>query len=282
MTLQSCLLKIQGKIKGLTEAERKVANYVLNNYMEILNDTVTEIAEKAGSSDATVVRFCKTMGYKGFQDFKINLAQDVMVPYQHLNPNLDKEDTANEIVNKIIHSEIAVLQETLTILDYKALENAADVIVKANSLNFFGSGGSACISMDAMHKFLKIGIKSFSQSDMDIQSMRASLLCKEDVAVGISHSGCHKSVIDCLKLAQKSGAVTIGLTTQGKSPMLKYCDIVLFTSTKETAFKSESITARIAQLAIIDSLVAIVAFRSYEKSYDAIQKTRNATSNRKY
>ena len=282
MVDQPCLFKTKSKLKALTDAEAKVANYVLENYQEILNMTVTELAEKAQSSDATVVRFCKSIGYKGYQEFKISLAQDMIVPFKHLNPELDQDDDTAEITKKIFESEIAVLEETLHVVDLNEMERAAVAISSANKVELFGCGGSAYVGLDAMHKFLKIGIECSIHSDVDTQAMAASLLKKGDVAVGISHSGCNKNVIECLKLAKKSGALTVGLTTQGKSPMLKNCDIVLFTSTKETVFKSESVSARIAQLAVIDSLVASVALKNYEQCYDAIQKTRNATADRKY
>ena len=93
----SCLVSIQSKIKLLTGSEKKVADYVLENYMEVLDYTVTELAEKAKVSDATVVRFCRSVGYKGYQDLKINLAQDAIVPYKHLNTSLEKEDTPSQI-----------------------------------------------------------------------------------------------------------------------------------------------------------------------------------------
>lgn len=93
-----------------------------------------------------------------------------------------------------------------------------------------------------------------------MQAMESALLKKGDVAVGISHSGTNKGVLDCLRNAKDNGATTVGLTTYGKSPMQRLCDYVLMTSTKETVFKSESVTARIAQLAVIDSLVAVISF----------------------
>lgn len=282
MRNQSCLMNIKSKLKLLTEAESKVANYVLENYMSILNFTVTELAEKSNSSDATVVRFCRSVGYKGYNEFKINLAQDAIVPYKHLNSELEEGDTPAEIINKVIRSEIAVLEETLNILDDKALGKAAEFISKANKVALFGCGGSSIVGLDAMHKFLKIGVHCIAQMDVDVQAMQAGLLSEGDVCIAISHSGTNRNVIDCLKLAKQSGVTTIGLTTQGKSPIQKNCDIVLITSTKETVFKSESVTARIAQLSVIDSLVAAVSLLNYEGSYEAIQKTRKATANRKY
>lgn len=282
MNNKSCIVNVQSKLKMLTESERKVATYVLENYKDILNLTVTELAEKSNSSDASVVRFCRSVGYKGYQEFKISLAQDTILPYKHFNSVLEETDTPVEIINKVIKSEIAVLEETLNVLDPKELEKAAKVIMNGNRVSFFGCGGSIIVAMDAMHKFLKIGVQCFAQMDIDVQAMEAALLNKGDVAIGISHSGSNRSVIKCLKLAKENGATTIALTTQGKSPIQKHCDIVLLASTKETVFKSESVTARIAQLAVIDSLVATVSLLNYEKSYDAIQKTRSATADRKY
>lgn len=282
MDRTSCMVNIQSKIKLLTGSEKKVADYILENYMRVLNYTVMELAEKADVSDATVVRFCRSVGYKGFQDLKINLAQDAIVPYKHLNNSLEEEDTPEQIVSKVVRSEIETLEETLHILDVQELESAAKAIKNAKRVVFFGAGGSAMVAHDALHKLLKIGIRCIVEEDADIQAMESALLEEGDVAIGISHSGTNKGVLDCLRNAKANGAITIGLTTYGKSPLQRMCDHVLMTSTKETVFKSESVTARIAQLAVIDSLVAVISFMDYDSSYNAIQKTRNATSSHKY
>lgn len=277
----SCLANIESKLKFLTNTEKKVADYILKNDREALNYTVTELAEHAEVSDATVVRFCRSVGYKGYQDLKINLARDTIAPYKHLNISLEETDTPAQITEKVIRSEIQVLEETINLLNMKEMELAARVIKEADRVFFFGSGGSILVAQDAMHKFLKIGVQSVVQMDTDIQAMESALLKKGDVAIGISHSGTNRNVIDCLKNAKSNGAATIGLTTYGKSPLQKYCDYLLMTSTRETVFKSESLTARIAQLSVIDSLATIISFMDYDRAYEAIQKTRNATSARK-
>jgi DNA-binding MurR/RpiR family transcriptional regulator len=282
MTNQSCFVKIKNQLNFFTNSEKKIAVYVLENYNQILNYTITELAEKVDTSDASVIRFCRSIGYKGYQDFKINLARDIVPANKILDPELDREDAPEDICQKIFFSEIAVLKDTLALLDIKMLKKAAEMIVNTKRIEIFGSGGSALVGMDAQHKFLKVGIKSFVHCDADIQAMSASLLGAGDVAIGISHSGSNRSVVHCMQLAKQQGATTIVMTTQGKSPLLKCADVVLFTATKETAFKSESATARIAQLALIDALVAMVALGDYENSYYAIQQTRKATSDNKF
>ena len=278
----SCLINIQENLNMLTDSEARVAQYVLDHSTEVLQYSVSELAEHAGVSVATVVRFSKSAGYKGYKDLKIHLAQGSIASYKHLNTELEREDTAEQIAEKIIRSEISTLEDTLRILDMEVLEKAAQVIRKARRVVFFGTGGSGAVAYDAMHKFLKIGIQSVVYQDADVQAMESALLHPLDAAFAISHSGTNRNVIECLKNAKQCGATVIGMTTEGNSPFQKVCDYVLTTATRETIFKSESVTARLAQLSIIDILVAIMTCMDYDGAYDAIQKTRSATSGNKY
>lgn len=281
MVGESCKEKILGRMHLLTNTEMKVANYVLANYEEVLNYNITELAEKARVSDASVVRFCKNVGYKGYQDFKVNAARDVLPRDRHFNPGLKQGDDPKMICKKIFASEVTVLDRTLASIDMSEMEGVAEMIRNAKRVVFFGSGASLLVGKDAQHKFMKIGIRAMVYEDMDLQLMASSLMEKDEVAFGISHSGSNSCVLNCICNAQENGASTVGLVGQGKSPLSKRVDRVLYSASEETMFQSESVSTRIAQLAIIDALVAIVAFKDYEYSYDAIQKTRKATSENK-
>lgn len=278
----SCKQKIRGKMNHLTNTEGKIAKYVLDNYDSVLNSNITELAEKAGVSDASVVRFCKSLGYKGYQDFKINAARDLLPKEKHLNPSLEPSDDMGTICKKIFGTEVAVLDRTLAGLNLEAVEKAACMIRNAKKLVFFGTGGSLLVGKDAQHKFLKIGIQAYVYEDMDMQLMASSLMKEGEVALCISHSGYNSNVVNCMKNAGENGAGRIALVSQGKTPVSKNADVVLYTASEETIFKSESVSTRIAQLAIIDSLVAIAAFQDYDDSYQAIQQTRRATSQNKF
>ena len=277
----SCKEKIRGRMHLLTNTEMKIARYVLENYELVLNSNITELAENAQVSDASVVRFCKSLGYKGYQDFKINAARDVLPKEKHFNPSLEQYDDADTICKKIFASEMAVLNRTLASLDPELVQSAARSIQQAEKLVFFGSGGSLLVGKDAQHKFMKIGIQTYVYDDVDMQLMASSLLKPGDVAFCISHSGSNYHVIHCLKNAKENGAKTIALVSQGKTPMSKLADIVLYTVSEETMFKSESTSTRIAQLAMLDAIIAMVAFENYDQSYQAIQKTRKSTSQNK-
>lgn len=278
MVRGSCKEIIRGRMHLLTNTEMKVANYVLDNYEEVLNANITELAENAGVSDASVVRFCKSLGYKGYQDFKISAARDVLPRDRHFNPSLEQGDDPETICKKIFTSEVNVLNQTLASLEMNVVYQAAESIKAAGRLIFFGSGGSLLVGKDAQHKFMKIGVRAYVYEDIDMQLMSSSLMEEGDVAFCVSHSGSNYNVLKCMKNAQENGAVAIALVGQGKTPISKRADMVLYTASEETMFQSESVSTRIAQLAIVDALVAIVAFEDYENSYNAIQETRRATS----
>lgn len=278
----TCIEKIRSKMSELTTTELRIAEYVLNNYEKVLTSNISELSENANVSDASVVRFSRSLGYKGYQDFKINAAKDVLPKDKHFNPVLQKEDDEITICNKIFGSDINVLKNTLAGLEVNKISEVANMIAKANKLVFFGSGGSVIVGRDAQHKFLKIGIHAIVHEDVDMQLMSASLMKKGDLAFCISHSGSNYNLVKCMEIASEKGARTVALVSQGKTPLSKLADIAIFSVSEETMFKSESLSTRIAQLAIIDVLVAIIAMKNYDDSYLAIQETRKSTSQNKF
>lgn len=274
---------IKTKLDTFTKSERKIAEYILKNHNDILDATITELAEKINTSDASIARFCKTLGCKGYQDFKIRLAKEILPKYKQLNVSIEKNDTPEILCQKIFNCEIATLHENLEIVNVDTLKEAAEHIKSADHVEIFGSGGSFIIGQDIKHKFLKIGIRCSVISDIDMQSMSASLLKKGDVVIGISHSGDTKSIFHCLDIAKRNGAFIILLTATAKSPMSRLADIVIPVISKETLFKSESNAARIAELVIMDVILAILVSDNNYKNYDKkIHATRMSTSENKF
>lgn len=281
-SVPSWISRIKGLYPGLRDSEKKVADYVLKNRDGVIHLSITEVAEAAGASESTVVRLCKALEYRGFQDLKIHLARECGNPTSQLHESINRNDDPLTIKKKVFDSEITAITETLKVLDDTSFLRAVNLLSEAGIVEFYGTGGSGSVAEDARHKFLKIGKKCFAYSDSDLQSMSACLLGEGDVAVGISHSGGNVSVIDALKLARKSGASVIAITNYGKSPITKISDIVLFTASRETAFKSDALSSRIAELVILDALWAAAAFRNYDLSYANTVKTREATASKKF
>ena len=282
MANQALLESIKEKSNKFTGSEKKIADYILVHYNEVMDCTITELAERVNTSDASIVRFCKVFGCKGYKSFKIRLARDVMPGYKQLNIELEENDTAKAICQKIFNMEIAALYETLEILNVDKLEQLAKRINKAGKVEVFGAGGSSIVAQDIMHKFTRVGIECIFVSDVDIQAITASFLKKGDVVIGISHTGSTKSTLNCLSIAKKNGAFVALLTTQAKSPMARCADLVIPVSSKETLLKSESTSARITDLVVMDAVLAIVVAEDYKKYSLGIGKARNATSDNKF
>lgn len=278
MVTGGCKEVILARMEQLTATEKKLGKYILENYDKVLGENVAELAKHARVSDASVVRFCRSLGYKGFQDFKMGIARDILPQERQLNPILSREDDSEMICKKTFASDVNVLNRTLAGLNIEDMEMLGKKLLSARKIAFFGTGGSQMVIQDAAHKFLKVGIHVVAQQDIDMQMMEAALMDKRDVAIGISFSGNNVRVNECLKNAHDNGAYCVGILSERRSPMQKRVDMVMYSCYDETIFQSESVSTRIAQLAILDSLVNIISMQSYEESIRAIRLTREATA----
>ncbi len=274
-------MMLQNLMPKLSDTKRLAGQYILEHYLEIENLNITELAELSGTSLSTIVRLTKDLGFKKYQDFKLSLAREIQNPAATLHEALLKSDTPATIKEKVGKSNSEAIISTMKSIPDEEFEKAASLLGQARRIEFFGFGGSAAVAMDAAHKFLKIGIKSQALFDNDLQAMSASLLGPGDVVVAITHTGRNKALLYNLKLAREAGASILVITNFGTSPVLKFADVVLFTTARETAFKSDALSSRIAELTIIDALFVSVAFMNYEQSNTNIGKTRSATIGKK-
>jgi len=279
----SCISRINEKYESqnATVAERKIALYIRENMDKALHCTLLELAEQIGVSDATVVRFCKSIGYKGFQEFKICAAMERIPSGQQYHPKLQKDDDPEKICQKIFATEITALQRTLQSLDMETIAQAGRLLSQADRIAFAGTGASMMVCRDAHHKFLQIGIHVSAAEDKDVQLMEAALLHPGDVLFAVSHSGNNLHVLHAAELGKSCGAVVLALTSPGKNSLSQIADHTITTVSEETIFRSEAASTRLAQLAVIDSLIAIVAFQDYDRAYQSIYKIRTATMDNK-
>ncbi len=278
---ENTLLHIRGVFPTLRPAEQRVAREILKNPEEAVHLSITELGRRAEVSDATVVKFCKRLGYKGFQEFKILLAQDVATKPEPIYGEIEPGDDAAAVRDKIFQSNIQALQDTAQTLSEESLAEAVQALVAASEIHFYGLGASGLVAQDAEQKFARIGLPARSFVDAHMQLTRAALLKPGDVAVGISYSGETIEVAQAIALAKESGAVTIGITNFPKSRIAQLCDIVLLTAAQENVFRSGAISSRIAQLSTVDALFISAALEDYERSQECIERTRAAVASRK-
>ena len=276
--LELLLLKIRSKYPSLTEAAKRIADYILNNYDEALYLNISELAKVCSVSESTITKFIKTLGYKGYHELKIclargysNMQRDVVI-YSELS----LDDDVESICTKIFYNNIETLKDSLKILDFNSVDKAANLIIKARKIDFYGMGSSTIATLDARMRFYRLGIMCFTYSDPHEQIVSASLLKKGDVALGISNSGTSADIVRALDIAKQSDASTICITNFDDTPITKYSDIKLFTATKDSEVLRESIHSRIAEIALIDALYVCVASKIKKQAVNNLHKSAQA------
>jgi DNA-binding MurR/RpiR family transcriptional regulator len=268
--------KIRSRLPAASRGERRVAEYILENSAQVIYQSVTEVGAATETSEATVIRFCQSLGYRGFHEFKVALAQDLVVPTPINSEELGPEDSLATITAKLLAHNVQVLQDTMRVLSLDQLDRAVDAVVRARKVEFYGVGASGMTATDARYKFMRIGTLCDAPIDPNIQLMSASMLTPQDVAVGISWSGSNKDTLNICRTAREAGARVIVVTNFAKSPITEVADIVLLTASRETPMQSGSLASKIAQVFVLDLLFTGVVMRSYDRSRQANEKAGRA------
>ncbi|MCF6411093.1 MurR/RpiR family transcriptional regulator [Pseudalkalibacillus salsuginis] len=279
---QHCIPRIRSFYNRFSEKEKMIADHILNNPEHIIHSTISQVADDLQVAEATVFRFCKRLGFKGYQAMKIALASEIVNPVKDIHETINETDNEKEVAQKVFRSNIRTLEETTHILEQEPYQRAVELIIRARKVEFYGNGGSGIVAEDAHHKFLRSGIQSAAYSDSHFQLMAASQLTEQDVIVFISHSGTNKDSLDVLDVAKQNKVKTIGITTLAKSPLGQKVDVPLFTTSEETDYRSEALASRIAQLSIIDALYVNVMMKTKDKSQESLNKMRKAISVKRF
>ncbi|MDC3418369.1 MurR/RpiR family transcriptional regulator [Aquibacillus salsiterrae] len=275
---QPCLVKVRRLYPRFSVTERKIADYILQHPSKIIHSSINQLAEDLNVADSSVFRFCKRIGYKGYQAMKIALASEIVTPLQDVHENVDKDDTLDTITTKVFNTHIKTLEDTLAVFDEEQLQQAVNTIISADSVHFFGSGGSNIIALDAYHKLIRTGLRVHAVSDTHMQLMVASQMSEKDCAIFISHSGSSKDILHLLNIIKSTGAKTVAITNFAKTPLSAAVNIPLFTVSSETEFRSEAISSRIAQMTLIDVLYVNILLKLGDKGQEALKKMREAIS----
>lgn len=274
--------RLQAIRPSLAPTAQRIADYVLKHAADVVHMSVTEVAEQANASEGSVVSLCQQIGARGFQQLKIALARDLVQPVQFIHEDLVRGDDVGTVASKIFHSGMQAMQDTLKVIDTNALGKAVKAIVNAKRVEVYGIGSAAPIAEDANYRLLRIGFESKSVIDSHVQAISASLTGPRVAVLTVSHSGSTHETVTATRLAKEAGATTICITNYGKSPILAHTDIVLHTMARETQFRTEAMTSRIAQLAIVDALIACLALATYDRAVDTIAKTFEVLADKRY
>ncbi len=280
--IDNALNRIRVAQSGMAKGAARIAAFVLDRPEDIVAMSVTELAEAVQVSEGSVINFCRSIGMTGFQQLKLSLAQDIVQPVQFIHEDVQPDDDTETVCRKVFHSGIQALRDSLSILDTTALAKAVAAIRAARRVEIYGIGSSTPVAEDAHYRMLRIGLDARVVTDSHIQAISASR-CDPDVAVlTISHSGATHETVAATRLAKEAGATTIVITNFARSPIQAVADIVLFTMARETRFRTEAMTSRIAQLCVVDALIATLALADYERATAALRQTFDVLSIKRF
>jgi len=280
--MNNIMLRIKTMYDDMGSGEKKIADWLLNHQNEVISLSISELAEECGCGEATIVRFAKRLGLEGYQELKISIAQESSGTGHIINESISGDDSCAVIFTKISNDIYSSLAHTKKVLNDHNMELAAKKILEADRIAIFGLGNSASIAIDAQHKFLRAGLNAAAYCDNHMQAIVASHLSKNDVVIGISHSGSSRDIVEAMKIAKEAGAATICITNFGKSPIIKQSDITLFTASEEIKYTIFGMYSRHAQLAIIDAIYIYVVLRKGEEGIKAVHNTERALQSKKY
>lgn len=261
----------------LPPSERKIAQYILDYPEKAINMTATELGQESETSSAAVIRLCKSLKLKGFQELKLRVAGDLqrneVTEFRDIEPNEPHTTT----IEKVTLNSVQTIQETADLIDTDSLNQAVNTLLEGNRIYIFGVGASSIPAIDAYQKLIRINRSALALTDLHMAATAVANASKDDVVFGISFSGETHEVAKIIEIANSKGAKTISLTKYGRSTVADQADINLYTSaTKEASFRSGATSSRIAQLHVIDILFMCLASRSYEQTVDYLDSTREA------
>ena len=242
----------------LSRSARKVANIVLERPEAVIRMTLAELASEAAVSEPTVVRFFRAIGYDGYNDFKVALAQSITVDFTYADIDITPNDTADIYATKVFRATFDTLVKVHQNLDFQALDEAVNAIANAHKLEFYGLGASGAVAMDAYHKFFRLIHSCAVYTDSHMQYMAAATLTSEDVVVAVSHTGRTKELLESVQLANRNGAMIVAITAP-RSPLAEASPIVLSVDVPEDTDMHTPMISRIAHLLFIDALAVGVA-----------------------
>ncbi|UOR11620.1 MurR/RpiR family transcriptional regulator [Halobacillus amylolyticus] len=266
----------------LPTSEQKIAKYILSSPQPVITMTVKELAEQSETSSAAVIRLCKSLDLKGFQELKMRIAGDVQKPSSSEYRDIDKGESIHHIIEQMTHNGVQILKETEEMLRREDVERAVQDIHEASSLHLFGIGASGLVAADGQQKFLRAGRYAFYLQDPHMSYTTLSNARENDVAIVVSFSGETKEAVQFIRLAKKNGMKTISITKYGSSAISQLADIPLYTSsTQEAMIRSAATSSRLAQLHVIDILFMSYVSSYYDEVIQSLDSSRAAIDEQK-
>ncbi len=275
--------QISSNYYALTSSEKKVADFTLSNQSGTQFMSISELADACGVAEATISRFCRRLGYKGYNAFKLALANSSPQHKLWDNPlsgEVTAEDSLEDICKKLYTAEVEAMAQTMEFLDLDSVSRAARMLHDARRVMCMGQGGSLLIANEAAHLFSTVCNKFTAVADSHLQAIAATTMDPEDVILFFSYSGSTQEMMETLKLARAQQGQVILVTRFPRSPGAELSDVVLQCGANENALQSGSVAARIAQMYLLDILFSEFSRKDLEQCLQIRGRIADALANR--
>ncbi|WP_028936371.1 MurR/RpiR family transcriptional regulator [Pseudonocardia spinosispora] len=272
----SVVAHIRAGMPALTARGRRIAQAILDNPLDVIHLTVTDLATATDTSVATVVRFCQDIGLRGFADLKIRLAAETIPPERGLHEDVTADDPPPTILGKVLTSTATAVTAAAATVDPVAFSRAVTLVRDAGQLLCLGVGTSAPLAQDAGYRFRSAGLPAEAPADAHVQHVTARLLRPGAVCLCFSHTGQTRETLGSVGAAREAGATTIAITSFFNSPLTELVDVALVAGSRETDYRMEAITSRIAHIAVLDALYVAVYLADLDRAKAAQQLAADA------
>lgn len=263
----TCLMEIRHRYGSLTPAEKRVADYILQNGETVVRMSIQQLAEACGVAKSAVLRCCRALGFSGYPLLKLSLSAELAKNSSlNFSPYIDPADNASSILDKIFSANVKTLHDTAERIDRAALAAVIHAMESAGCIYIYGIGTSAALCGDFQYRITQVGKTALCFTDVPSMKVSTLNIRPGDLAMGISHSGRTMATVDCLKLARQQGAVTACLTSYPDSPVTAVCDHPIAVYSDEIRYPIEAISARIAHISVLDALTVGLSARDYKEA----------------
>lgn len=265
------LVNIQNKYTSFSLKEKKIADYIMSNYSTMHNINIVNLAEKTGTSNATITRFCKKIGCNSFVEMKLGLSA----------ANYKSVDSDESNVFYTVHSYYqTVISRTQEIIDKKQINILIDKLKSSKRVYVYGVGSSGLSSIEMKYRLQRMGIDIDSITDSHMMIMSSVLVKANDLVIGISNSGTTQEVVKALNGARKNGAFTVAITNFNDTPLTDTADLKLITYNSKFIGENSFINTQLSITYLLDVISIILLedkelSRQRQKTFDAIQDILN-------
>jgi glucokinase len=258
--ISTLLDRVRQSRESLSAAERRVADLVLSQPRSVLNDPIMGIATRAGVSQPTVVRFCRSLGCEGLSDFKLKLASGLTGTIPVTHTQVKRTDSTHELGAKVLDNTASAVLKVRDQLNSDAVDRAIALLLNARRIDFYALGNYSVIAQDAQYKFLRFGVPAAAYVDARLQLLAASAIGPGDVVVVISGSGKIAELLKAVETAMSSGAAVIAITPS-HAPLAKNTSVTIAIDHPEDLTMHIPMISRLLYMIVIDILATGVAMR---------------------